>query len=300
MTATTAAFLPEAAQPFFCEGNSTGLLLIHGFMGMPGELRSLGAYLATQGYTVSGMLVARHGQAPAALYGVRWPEWYASAEAALQHLMIRCERVVIVGFSMGGLLGLRLAAHYPVAGVVSLAAAFALAGGWPLRTLPVARYVMPWFYPMRNANFNDPQVRASIVEKTGELNWDDPQVIAQLRTNIRIPTGAIHELVRLAQVVNRDLPSVTQPALLLQGRRDQTVLPSSAERIYARLGSYDKQIVWFERSGHQLPVGVEREQVQQTIAAWLAQHNDFGLPMTDFRSQTAMITTQSAIQDRKL
>lgn len=261
-----------AAQPFWLPGGTTGILLIHGFLGLPDELRPLGDDLARRGYTVSGMLLARHGQAPAALYQVRWPEWYASAEAALRELEARCARVVVIGYSLGGLIALRLAAERPVAGVITLAAALELAGGWPLRTLPVARYVMPWFYPMRGANFNDPKIRADLVEKMGEINWEDPAVVAQLRSTIRIPTGAIYELVRLSQRVRRDLPRITQPTLIIHGRRDATIQPRSADQIYARLGANDKRLVWFERSGHQLPNDVERDEVQRTIAGWLSEH----------------------------
>jgi carboxylesterase len=261
-----------AAEPFWIDGGSTGILLIHGFMGVPGELHPLGAALAQRGYTISGMLLARHGQLPEALYNVRWQEWQASAEAALRELETRCQRVLIVGYSLGGLIALRLAAQHRLAGVVTLAAALELAGGWPLRTLPVARYVMPWFNPMRRANFNDPLLRASLVEKMGEINWDDPAVIEQLRTMIRIPTGAIHEVVRLGQRVRRDLPQLTQPTLILQGRLDTTVQPRSAEQIYTRLGAADKELAWFERSGHLLPNDIERQAVQQTIAGWIERH----------------------------
>jgi carboxylesterase len=263
------ALLNTAAQPFFCPGNETGLLLIHGFMGLPGEMRPLGDYLAERGYTVSGMLVARHGQHPEKLYGVRWREWYASAEAAYDELRGRCDRVVVIGFSMGGLLALHLATQKPIAGVVTLAGALQLAGGWPLRTLPVARYVMPWFYPMQHANFNDPRIRSDLAEKMGEMNWDDPAVVAELRRSIRIPTNAIHELVKLGSRVRRELPRITTPALVLQGRRDQTVVPTSAEIIYEKLGSSDKQLLWFDRSDHQLPNDVERHAVWRTIGEWI-------------------------------
>lgn len=263
--------LQAAAQPLSIAGGTTGLLLIHGFGGLPGELRPLGEFLAQRGYTVAGPLLARHGRHPDAMYKVRWHEWYESVEAAFRELDDRCERVFVIGYSLGGLLGLHLTARHKIAGVITLAAALQLRGGWPLRLLPVARYAMPWFYPMRSVNFRDPQLRADLSSKVGAINFDDPAVIKQLRTTIRIPTGAIYELVRLARQVHRDLPRVTVPALVLQGRRDETVLPSSAEQVFARLGSSDKQIAWFDRSGHLLPNDIERHALWTTIAAWLEQ-----------------------------
>lgn len=262
----------QAAQPFWIDGGTTGLLLIHGFGGLPGEMRPLGAFLAARGYTVAGPLLARHGRHPDEMYNVRWAEWYASVEEAFAELERRCERVFVIGYSLGGLLALRLAAQHQTAGVITLAAALQLNGGWPLRLLPVARYAMPWFYPMRAADFRDPRLRDDLSSKIGAIDFDDPAVIKQLRDSIRIPTGAIYELVRLSRLVWRELPGITVPALVLQGRRDETVLPISAEQILAAIGSRDKQIAWFDRSGHLLPNDVEQHAVHTTIAEWLERH----------------------------
>lgn len=262
----------ESAQPFSLGSGSTGVLLIHGFMGTPGELQPLGAYLAERGYSVHAPLLARHGQTPAAMAGGRWTEWYASTEQAWRDLIERCDRVFVIGFSMGGLLALHLAAQQRIDGVIGLAAALQLQGGWPLKTLGVARYAVPWFYPLRYANFNDPLIRADIQQKAGQIDLNDPAVVDQIRKSVRIPTGAIYELVRLGARVRRELPSITTPALILQGRRDETVMPISAQQIHDLLGSKDKRLVWFERSGHQLPNDVEHRQVWQTAAAWLDLH----------------------------
>jgi carboxylesterase len=274
------ARLVHLAQPFAFKGGPTGVLLIHGFGGIPAELRTLGEFLAQRDYTVQSVLLARHGTQPEALQGVRWRDWYGSVETAYHELRARCTHVVVIGFSLGGLLALHLAAQQPVDGVVTLAAALYLAGGWPLRVLPVAHHIVRWYYPLQFANFADPKVRASIVEKGGELDWNDPNVIKQVRTSVRVPTSAINEIVRLGQHVRREVKRITVPALVLQGKRDQIVLPVSAERIMAALGSRDKHVVWFERSGHQLPSDVEHQQVFATIAAWLAEHFDGESPVS--------------------
>lgn len=259
------------AQPFTFEGGSTGVLLVHGFGGIPAELRTLGEFLARQGYTVHSVLLARHGQMPEALRGIRWPEWSQSVEAAYHELRARCTHMVVLGFSLGSLLALHLAAHQPVDGVITLAPAMLLQGGWPLRLLPVAHHIVRWYYPFQFANFTDPKIRAMISEKGGDMDWNDPTTIKKLRTGVRIPTSAINEIVRLSQQVRRELPHVRVPALVLQGRRDHVVVPAGAEQVLAGLGSQDKQLVWFEQSRHELMADVEHQQVFQTIAAWLGE-----------------------------
>ncbi|PLS77421.1 MAG: alpha/beta hydrolase [Chloroflexi bacterium] len=274
LEAVTTMTLPEAAQPFTFEGNATGVLLVHGWLGLPGELRPLGAYLARQGYTVAAPLLAGHGGHPEALHSVSWQAWYASVATAYQALAVRCGQVVVLGYSLGGLLALELAGQQPVAGIITLAGALVLAGGWPLRALVWGRFVLPWLYPMHKANFADPQLRAELSSKLGPVDFDDPAVVANLRTTLRISTRSIYEVIRLGQHVRRALPRVTAPALIMQGRRDTTVLPESADQLYRLLGSREKQIAWFERSGHLLPNDIEREQVWQQIAQWIAHHTE--------------------------
>lgn len=52
--------------------------------------------------------------------------------------------------------------------------------------------------------------------------------------------------------------------------------PVSAEQVVGQVGSRDKQLVWLERSGHQLQGESEREQVQRTVAAWLQARAEVG------------------------
>ena len=51
----------EGAEPFFLPGGSTGVLLIHGFTGLPAELVMMGRYLQQRGCTVLGVRLAGHG-----------------------------------------------------------------------------------------------------------------------------------------------------------------------------------------------------------------------------------------------
>src|SRR5207253_9891867 len=85
---------------------SVACLLIHGFSGSPPEMRWLGAYLAERGVRVEGVRLAGHGTQPEELNHLTWQDWLHSASEGMDRLKHAGRKTVVVGFSMGGLLGI--------------------------------------------------------------------------------------------------------------------------------------------------------------------------------------------------
>jgi len=257
--------------PFLLPGGDNGCLLVHGFTGGPNEMRGLGAHLAGRGHTVLGIRLAGHGGSPDDLAAVRWRDWLAGAAEGLAYLRGRCATVGMVGFSLGGALSIMLAAQEPVDRLALLATPLRLQGDWRVGLLAVARHVMPWFYPFERADFRHPAVRAQILARQPDADLDDPAVQAYLRRQVRISTAAIDEL-RLATLAARAaLPRVSAPALIMHGRADDTAPLDSAETILAGLGSREKELVWWDSTGHQLLVeGPHREAIYARVGDFLA------------------------------
>jgi len=249
--------LPEHLQPFRIRGGTRGCLLIHGFAGTPPEMRGLGQFLAAGGYDVMGPLLAGHGLTPEAMALTRWPDWVRSAEAALAVLGRDCDEVFVGGQSLGGTLALHLAATHPgVRGVFTMGAMSSptFFRDWRIRAIRGLKYVVRWHSP-------------------GEDNdLGDPDALRLLHSYARRPTVCIESLMRLLRVVQRELPRVTVPALITHGRRDRTVDPANAPFILEHLGSIDKQLVWFERSGHAITVDLEHDALHATVLDWLSAH----------------------------
>lgn len=108
------------SEPFYFAGNATGVLLIHGFSGSPSEMRFLGERLATEGWTVLGVLLSGHGSTPEELAKTGWDDWVGDAEKGVDLLRQTCNRVVGVGLSMGGLLTLHVASKGMLDGVITM------------------------------------------------------------------------------------------------------------------------------------------------------------------------------------
>jgi carboxylesterase len=88
--------------------HTTGILLIHGFAGNIEEIKPLRDYLIQKGYPVECPLLQGHGLTKRELSLTSYRDWIASAELACLNLSKRCDRIVAVGFSMGGLIAVNL------------------------------------------------------------------------------------------------------------------------------------------------------------------------------------------------
>jgi carboxylesterase len=248
---------PEELQSFRLSGGTRGCLLIHGFAGTPPEVRGLAEHLAGRGYDVMGPLLAGHGLTPEAMARTRWRDWARSAEDALQVLARDYTEIFVAGQSLGGTIALHLAAnHANVRGVVAMGAMGSpvFFTDWRLRAIKALKHVMRWHVPGT------------------ECDLGDPTALRFLHSYARRPTVCIESLLQFLSVVERELPSISVPALILHGRRDRTVDVRNAPFIQDQIGSADKSLTWFEGSGHTITVDLEREQVYDTVRRWLDAH----------------------------
>lgn len=246
--------MTAASDPFLLGGGDHGCLLLHGFTGSPGEMRGLGEHLAARGLTALGLRLPGHGGPPDELAVVRWRDWLAAAEDAYAYLAARCARVSLAGFSLGGALAILLAARLPAHRLALLATPVRLQGDWRINLLALVRHTTPWFYPLAQADFKDPAVRAQVARYAPEVDLDDPEVQARVRREARISLHAVDEL-RLALAAARAaMPLVRAPALVMHGRHDDVAPLDGPELIAGRLGGPAAGPVWWEDTGHQLLV----------------------------------------------
>jgi len=91
-------------EPFSFAGGTGGVLVLHGFTGNPFSMRPLAQRCAQAGYSVELPLLPGHGTEVADIVATRWADWSGVALEAFDELATRCERVAVVGLSMGGAL----------------------------------------------------------------------------------------------------------------------------------------------------------------------------------------------------
>jgi len=252
----------SGAEPFFLPGGPVGCLLVHGFTGTPNEMRWLGEFLNEKGYSVLGIRLAGHGTRVADMSRMRWRDWLASVEDGYDLLSGSSQKIVVMGLSLGGILSLTFASGRftpgcPVAGVVAMAVPHKLpANPHLLRAAKALSLVKPYM-------------------PKGISDWYDHEAEQEQLCYEVDPVRAGAEVRDVLVEMKSSLSLIRVPALLIYSKNDQTVRPEEqhAEKIYQKIGSERKSLVWIEHSGHVITRDLQRLQVFQIIADFLAEES---------------------------
>jgi carboxylesterase len=245
--------LLPGGEPFYFPGGPTGCLLVHGFTASPQEMRGLGEHLAGRGHTVLGIRLFAHAASLEDMLRARWGDWYASVEDGYAHLRGPCDRVVVMGMSLGGVLSLLLAAAYPVAGVVAMSTPFAPPTDLRIR-LPLLLAPLVRFFPK------------------GPPDWRDPQAQASRVAYPAYPLRTVGETFKAMAALRQALPTVTSPTLLIHSTEDVFVPPENSRRIAAGLTSAQVETLFIENSSHVITLDLAREHVFEAASGFVSRH----------------------------
>jgi esterase/lipase len=228
------------AEPFLLvpqDHRDIGVVLVHGFLASPAELRAFGQRVAAAGIPVVGVRLKGHGTSPWDLRERTWLDWLESVRRGYRLMSSLTSRVCLVGFSTGAALCLRLAADQPA----GLAGVFAA-------SVP---------YKFRNRNM----VFVPIVHGANRLvRWvSSYEGVMPFRRNDsehpdinyrNMPIRGLYELHRIVDELDNRLIDVDCPVQLVQGTEDPVVDPRSAELIEQKLGSKQVSLQMVEADRH--------------------------------------------------
>jgi carboxylesterase len=238
-------------------GAKSGAVVVHGFTGVPWDVLPVGEGLASDGFTVDLPLLAGHDGGVEGIKNVTLEDWRACVdESAARVYKATKKPLLMVGFSMGGLLALDFALRtdLPIAGVASLAAPLKL--GRLAREASKLAATKDWAEPLTWPKFN-----GSDIEKDVSMPGADG-----------IPLRAVSELDRLIQDVRRDLPALKVPLLVVQSRHDHTSPSDSPWELTHLAGSRFKRLVILKRGFHVITRDVCWAQVVSEVRAFAETH----------------------------
>lgn len=210
-------------------------LLLHGFTGGPYEVLPLAEAMEDAGWACRVPVLPGHDHPHLqTLREACCEDWLQAACSQAEELTAENGCFDLVGFSMGGMLAVHVAARYPVRRLVLLGAA--------------AVYVSP----------------GRLVRDFLEHRGADDLARHKMR---QTPVTAVLEFMRLVHRVRPDLRRVTAPCLVMQGLRDPIVHPVSARYLSKRLP--EPKVVYLPKSRHLLCLDEEADEVVRSVMDFL-------------------------------
>ena len=217
-------------EPFSVSGGRDGVLVLHGFTGNPQSMRPLAEAIANAGYTVELPRLPGHGTTVEDMMTTGWADWSGAADAAYRELATRCDRVAVVGLSMGGGLTAFVAEEHP--DVTALVFINAL-------VKPPVQEMREGLKGLLDAGMETMESIGSDIKKEG----------SQEASYNATPLACAASLFDGIEKVWERFDTISAPTLILSSREDHVVSSDNSEDL-ARMVTGSVEHIWLEDSYH--------------------------------------------------
>ena len=211
------------------KSNGVVILLIHGLLSSPAEVRGFGDYLCGIGYIVVGARIVGHGTSPYELMQYNHNDWIKSVYSYFDMASMLSKNIVIVGFSTGGAIALRkeFINDSRVKSIVVISAPI-FYDDTRIKFVPIINGINKVVSTLLSCNG----------VKTFFKNIPENEHINYWI----IPTFSIYEVGRLVKSIKSTLSNVTVPMLIIYSKDDSLVSVRGADYIYNNVVSSDKEM----------------------------------------------------------
>ena len=237
------------------ETETAGILLIHGYMAAPEEMKAFAQYLHEKSFTIYAPRLKGHGTAPEDLAKTRFEHWIESVEEAFIVLKHSCKKIFVGGFSTGAGLALDLSTR-----VDDIDAVFAVAP--PMRLKDLGSYFVPaidtWNSMIKTIHLD------AIAKEFIENHPENPHI-----NYVRNPIAGIRQLEKLMEQLEPKLKTMNKPTLVLQSRKDPVVDPKGTLKLFDQLGSKIKEYYIFDYDRHGILIGQDVKRVYKAIVNFI-------------------------------
>ncbi|MDK1021099.1 MAG: alpha/beta hydrolase [Candidatus Hydrogenedentes bacterium] len=253
----------DIGRPFLLvpERYNAGVVLVHGYLAAPEEVRALGEFLYERGYVVYGVRLKGHGTSPEDLAQTQWADWYESVNCGYVVIKSFTDNIILGGFSTGGCLALMGAGlkGEKIQSVFSINA--------PLKLRQFAARLVPSV-----VSFNS-LVRRIRGSETGWEYLENAPENEHINYK-RNPLTGVRELNRAMEAMENVLEQIVVPTLVMQGSKDPIVDPSSGLDIFSQVGTPLKELTVFERENHGIVNGPRSKEVFERVYRFLLWARD--------------------------
>jgi esterase/lipase len=251
----------DIGMPFFLHApqSDTGVLLIHGLMAAPEEVREWANFLYAKGLTVYAPRLSGHGTSSKDLSVRSYHDWLASVDRGHAILKTCCKKILVAGFSTGAGLALQSAILKPhdFEAVITVSA--------PLKFKSFSSR----FAELLNGfnQFCDFVGMDNLARKFVKNDADNPHINYPL-----CPVSSFVQVKKLMKNVRQSLSEIDIPVLVIQAKNDPKVAPESGPAIFQHLGSDKKHFAWVDYHMHGIVRGGIALDVFKEVELFLAAY----------------------------
>jgi carboxylesterase len=247
----------ENPDEFTLKGNKTGILLIHGVGCTPAEMRGMAEYLNQKGFTVSAIKLPGHGTNYKDLSKYTNRDWTDYAEEKLRELKISCDKVFVLGRSLGSLVASYIALNKKVDGLVIMSP--------PIFSnyLVFGASILGLF--KHEIHFAKETSEDFFTRRDTKAPWT---VLYYPKISVK----TLKEVFKLMKYVKRNIYKVQIPVLVIQGKKDTVVPVYGAEKLFNLLTMKFKKLIYFTNSKHCPNIEDEREKVWEAVSNFIKEN----------------------------
>ena len=214
--------------------SKNGIYLIHGFTNTTYETKKLAQYLSKQGYRTVANNLPGHGTTIEECNRVKYQDWLESVEQGVARLSSQCDKIHVIGSSMGGVLGLHIASQFPLNSLIAVAPVFQFKSEFKTRILvPLFNNIVP------------------VVSKSSQ--YQDGQNMS-FYGYTEYPNKALNQFRQLTNIVRKQLNNVQCPTLLIHSEGDQTCIMENYNIVNDNISSDIKEKLTLEKISHNMLV----------------------------------------------
>ena len=239
-------------KPFTFGNGRRAVLLLHGFTGNSADVRMMGRYLDSKGYTCHAPQYKGHGVPPEELVHTGPNDWWQDVIEGYEFLKNKGhQEIAVAGLSLGGLFSLKLGYTVPIKGIVPMCAPMHIKSEKVMYE-GILRYAREY----------------------KRLEGKSAEEIEQEMVNFeKTPMTTLNAMQNLIADVRENIEMVYTPTFVVQARYDEMINPDSANIIFNRVETDSKKLKWYEESGHVITLGKEREQLHEDVYQFLESLN---------------------------
>lgn len=216
---------------FLQDDRAPGCLLLHGGKGSPAEMRDLGNFLYSKGFTV---VCPRFSRVDLKERPASWESWVTLADSIYSTLADYSKKTMVIGLSLGGLAALVLSKVRPIPAMVLLAPAVVPKVSPRERLLLLAQRLIP-AVSSRLSGWEGEVFRATEVLRKEDRQIASPTLVLQARDDRVLSTRGL-------KLMRRWLTHADSEVVLLPQGSHALTRGKSKDEVFERVAAFSERL----------------------------------------------------------